>query len=336
MNDNYILKFGGYVNEANENDIPFFISDNLVKILVKIISEPLAKKLLDSEGKTLSNVSFLDVDKDSKNVSFMPADRLSRVVEDPKNLKRFDANNPVWTSSLRQSTGWGKLINRLFPGEFTNMDIDRFYNRYRPEVDIKDKEAERFKVVHGDDIKYWYHFSRYNGELGSCMRYDKCQEYFGIYTNNPEKCGLLIYFDDAKPDMILGRALVWNNLMKPSGDTQEDKNPYTLLDRVYYVNHRSDIQAVFHKYANDHGWIYKNGDSFLLNGQRKTTSVATRLKPTDYKYYPYADTMMYYTPATGRAASTPGNPGRDPNDPSKVFPRYNLRGQDGSKSVIDR
>jgi hypothetical protein len=72
-----------------------------------------------------------------------------------------------------------------------------------------------------------------------------------------------------------------------------------------------------------------------MNGIRKTTSVATRLKPVDYRYYPYVDTMAYYTPATGRAASTPGNPAKDPKT-GKLLPRYSLKNQDGGKTSVDR
>ena len=344
MDKNYIYKFNGYmIKESKETEFPLYLSEKLGKILTKIISEPIAKKLLDSAGMGLIitlrptfDLSYLDVDDDSKNVSYFPGERLNRI-EGFDTTKKPSGDNPIWHSKLRQSMSWGKIINKLFPGDFTNMDIDRFYNRYRPEIDVKDKESKRFEVVHGEDIRYWYLHTRWDGSFGSCMQSESKQAYFDMYCKNPDKCGLLVYYSEFKPDKIIGRALVWNNLLKPSGDTAEDKSPYTLLDRVYYVSDKgTQIQAAFHKYAIDNNWIYKNGDQFLMNGTRKTTSVATRLNPIDYAYYPYVDTMAYYTPATGRAASTPGNPGRDPNDPSKTFPRYSLKNQDGSKSALDR
>jgi hypothetical protein len=342
--EKYILNYNYYmVNEAKESiEFPLFISDRLKRILEKISTEPIAIKLLQT--KMAVDLSYIDIDADSKSVSFLPLDRMSRLGLDtsPEGIevlaKHWPKNPPsdsdLWTSKYRQSQSWGKLINKLFPSEFSNMDIDRFYNRYRPEIDAS-KGNDRFEIVRGDDIKYWYLEDRYNGQMGSCMRHSGCQNYFGIYTNNPEKCGLLIYHDDEKSNKILGRALVWNNLLKPSGDTQEDKNPYWLLDRVYVVAHRaSDLPPIFHKYAIDQGWIYKLNNDFLMNGQRKTTSVAIRLKPVEYKYYPYADTMYYYTPATGRAASTAGNPARDPDNPTKVFPRYSLRSQSGGAQHV--
>jgi hypothetical protein len=343
--DNYILKYGNYkINEGKESiEFPLFISNKLRKILQKIITEPIAKKLL--ETKNSIDISWIDADPDSKSVSYFPLDRINRITSDApiettlELLAKYWPTNPpddsdLWKSKYRQSMSWGKLINKLFPNEFSNMDIDRFYNRYRPEIDAS-KGDERFEVVHGDDIRYWYHEDRYNGGLGSCMRHSSCQNYFGIYTNNPDKCGLLIYHDDVKSKLILGRGLVWQGLLKPSGDTQENKEQYTLLDRVYVVSGRPDLENIFHKYAIDHDWIYKkNNESFLMNGVRKTTSVSIRLKPVEYKQYPYMDTMIYYTPATGRAASSPGNPGRDPNNPSKMFQRYTLRSQHGGADAV--
>lgn len=341
--DNFILNFGKYMlNEATEfSDFPLFISDDLKKVLHKIITDPIASKILS--GKNPSDISFIDIDKDSKNVTYFPLDRLNRLVPEDKISSFIEHMKSIWpnnigtddyfASKFRQNTGWGKVINKLFPGEFDALAIDRFYNRYRPEIDVKSKD--RFKLVRGEDIRHWYLNTRWDGKLGSCMQHEGNQPYFDIYCHNPEKCGLLIYFSDKNPDKIIGRALVWNNLLKPSGDTAEDKNPYWLLDRVYYVDGQgSQIEAAFQKYAIDHGWMYKHGDGFYVNGVRKTTSVATRLKPIDHKYYPYVDTMCYYTPTTGRAASTPGNPARDPNNPSKVFPRYSLKSQSGGKSNV--
>ncbi len=346
--NNYVLKFNGYMKkESNEvqeaTEWPLYISDELEKILKRIISNPIAKKLVDcgrsglSGKKVVSDVSFLDVEGDSKSVSYFPITRMGKLEKDISPTYRPEKDDSIWSSRLRQNMTWGKMINKLFPGEFTNMDIDNFYNRFRPEIDVKQKEQERFKVVRGEDIRYWYLADHWDGSFNSCMQGSGSQPFFDIYCNNPEKCGMLIYFSERNPDKIIGRALVWNNLLKPSGDTAEDKNPYTLLDRVYFLNNQGpQIEAAFHKYAIDHKWLYKKGDSFMMDGVRKTTSVATRLKPIDYTYYPYVDTMAYYTPATGRAASTPGNPGRDPNNPARTFPRYSLKNQNGTKSPVDR
>lgn len=291
-----------------ESKVPLFISPKLKLILQKINSEPIAKSILALVNTPVIDMSYIDIDnEDSKMVSYMPSDRMNRLETDGDFTKEI---KDAWTSKLRQQTAWGTLINRILPKTFSATDIDRFYNRYRPEIDANEKEQKRFEVVHGEDIRYWYLGTRWESAFGSCMQGSNAQKFFDLYCNNPERVGLLIYYSEKNRNTIMGRGLVWNNLTKPSGDTLEDRNLYTLLDRVYYINSNPQIPATFHKYAMDNGWIYKSGEQFLMNGVRKTISVATRLKPVDYQYYPYVDTMYYYTPGTGRAASTAGNPAK--------------------------
>ena len=336
MLNNYILDYKYYLKEAKDvTELPLYLSDGLKDVLKKIKNDKVSSSILGGDssetaydphfGGLKSDVSYLDIDKkDSKNVTYLPVDRLSKIED-----------HQEYNSRLRQSMGWGKMINKLFPGIFTNVDIDNFYDRYRPEVDSSEVNvAERFKLVTGEDIRSCYHEDMYDGTMTSCMRHDECQPYFDIYCDNPDKVSLLVYYSARDKNKLIGRALVWKNLMKPSGDTMDNRNPYTLLDRVYYVEHQYNIENLFHKYAIDHGWIYKKDESFLMNGVKKTSSVAVRLKAKDYLYYPFMDTMRYWTPDTGRAASTPGNAGKDPNNPGKVFKRYSLQDQNGDKEEI--
>ena len=321
---NYVLGYNNYmIKEAKEDDeVVVVYSDDLLMLLSKIITDPVAKKILS--GYIHSDVSYLDIDENSKNVSYLPVNRIKK------------AGNDYWKSSLRQSMTWGKMINKLYPDVFTNMDIDRFYNRYIPQVEEPKNRMKKFELVQGEAIKYWYHYKNWDGSLGSCMAHSECQDYFDIYTENPEKISLLILFSDKedKPNKIVGRALIWKGLLKPSGDTAG--HSYWLMDRVHFVDGmEKQIEPLFHKYAIEHGWIYKSGESFLLNGERKTTSVSIRVKPVGWDLYPYMDTMMYYTPITGRLASTQGNPGRDPNNPkAPPFPRYILQSQTGGSESL--
>lgn len=334
MDKKYISKFDNYlIKEAKEViEIPFYMSDKLTSILQRIKSDTVASTLLSDTSK--HDISYLDIDKtDTNKITGLESSRINRFEGLDLNRKP-SPDHEIWKSTLRMNTKCGNMINRLYPGKFTNVDIDKFYARFEPEVNSKG-ENPRFQLVKGEDIRTWYYEGKYDGQLGSCMRHQKCQPFFDIYVENPEKCSLLIYFSERDPNKVLARSLVWHNLMKPSGDTIEEKDPYTLMDRVYYVNNENKLEAIYHKYAIDHGWIYKQSDSFMMNGTRKTSSVVVRLKPKDYRYYPYMDTMYYYTPATGRASSVAGNPGRDPKDPSKIFPRYQLRSQEGGKQAVN-
>jgi len=317
--------FNRFLQEADANITKLYVSDKLYDVLNRIITNNVASKIINNIGKDLeTDVTYLDSDPDdSKNVTFMPVGRIEKLGtrEDP------------YSSRLRQGMNWGKVINKLFPGEFTNMDIDSFYNRYRPEIDAKKIGDKRFKIVRGEDIRKWYYSGMYDGSISSCMKGSMCSPFFNIYVENPEKCGLLIYLNE-RGNKALGRALVWNNLLKPSGDTKENKDPYTLMDRIYYVDGYSQVPALFRKYAIDNGWLYKDDNSYYMNGVIKTASVTTRVKPKDYGQYPYMDTMQYFTPTTGRLSSTAGNPARDPKDPTRTFPRYNLRNQNGGYTRV--
>lgn len=335
--------------EAKEKEkCNLYFSDRFKKILNKINTNNVAQELLKSEGNLVADFSWIDIDeKDSKNLSYLPLDRANRV-EGADLTSSPLIHSPLWSSSLRQNMLIGKFINKLFPEKFSNNDIDKFYERYRPEVDSK-KEDNRFKLISGEDIRKWYNQKMYNGEMGSCMRHDKCAPFFNMYCENPPEidppwlfpktghlhgCGLLVYLDETG-EKAYGRCLVWFGLLKPSGDTKESA-PYNLMDRIYVVSGKSSLPAIFKKYAIDNGWLYKEGDGgFYLDGVRKSNAVTIRLKPKDYGQYPYMDTMQYFTPATGRASSTAGNLGRDPNDTTKVFPRYNLRSQEGGFGRMD-
>lgn len=318
---NKILNFNNFyiINEGKDDSkMSLQVSEKLKKILIKIYNEPIARKIIDNIGNYGYELSYIDIDKDSKYASFITIDRIDRIKDN------------FWENPYRQVMTWGRLINKLFPNEFTNMDIDRFYNRYRPEIDVKDDS--RFEIVRGEDIKYWYLEDNWSDNTNSCMRHKKCQNFFGIYTNNPEKCGLLIHHSGK--NKIIGRALVWNNIIKPSGDTLENRCPYTFMDRVYTPD--AQIAAAFQKYAIDNNWIYRpfSSETFLMNGEKKTSMITTRLKPMDYKYYPYVDTLYYYTPETGRASSNPGIPALNP-DNKRPFKKYQLRRQDGGKEQIN-
>ena len=319
--NNYVLGYKNYmIKESKEDEGIVEYSDDLLILLTKIITDPVAKKILN--GWIHSDVSYLDIDKDnSKSVTYLPINRIQKAGED------------YWNSTLRQSMSWGKMINKLYPGEFTNMDIDRFYNRYTPEIEEPKNKLKQFELVQGKDIKYWYHYKNWDRKLGSCMAHSECQTYFDIYTENPEKISLLILHSDRNPYKIVGRSLIWKNLLKPSGDTVGQS--YFLMDRVHFVDGmEKQVVPLFHKYAIEHSWIYKDNDSFMLNGIRKTTSVAIRIKPGEYDEYPYMDTMIYFTPYTGRLASTQGNPGKDINNPSKILQRFILQSQYGGKDQL--
>lgn len=275
----------------------------------------------NAPDENLFDISYIDVDGDKDDsLSFMPSQRAwfrMGFKDQVEANKKPDPGCEMWTGAGRQSLGVGKFINRLFDN-FSDKAIDSFVKSYKAEI-AAIMIYDRFKLVTGEDIRFWYAESNYykcpSGGSGkdaglnnSCMKYDSSskegknsQPYFDIYTNNPEKCAMLILTN--AQDKLLGRAIVWSNLRKPRNKT--------FMDRIY-VFKQSDTE-LFKKYAIEKGWLYKYEQqaydaSYIENGQRVSKSIALQLKPAEYKFYPFMDTLKYYNPGTGRLGSDSGNP----------------------------
>jgi hypothetical protein len=344
-----------FVNEADEplGDKPKFVKGDkkLMKLFISPQLELLLQKMYksgDTFAKTVAHrilnidqdpeenlfdISYVDIDRDKDDaVTFMPTQRawFKMGFNDQEEAnKKPTPDCEMWTAAGRQSLGVGKLINRLFDN-FSDKAVDSFVKFFKAEI-AATQIYDRFKLVRGEDIRFWYAETNYHKDPGggkdaglnnSCMRYasdgKNCQPYFDIYCKNnaseypgllnpdgtPHKfgyCSMLILTDHN--NKLLGRALVWSNLRKPT-----DK---TFMDRIY-VFKQSDAE-LFKKYATDQGWLYKYDQqafdaSYLENGQRVNKSISLQLKPGEYKYYPFMDSLKYYNPTTGRLGSDPGNP----------------------------
>lgn len=337
-------KISHYGNFINENDEPKIKEKKLLKLFISPRLMDILNKMLksgDYQVKTVTNriigltktddelldISYLDiVDGKNDTISYMPSARAWRLLEFPDQTeanKEPSKDCPAWTASSRQTSSPGKLVTKLFDN-FSDLAIEKFVNAYKAEISAL-FIFNNFKLIRGEEIRKWYNEKSYvsggGGLNGSCMRYDGCGPFFDIYVENPEKCALLILTDFN--DKLLGRALVWFNLRKPT-----DK---TYMDRIYVVK-QSD-EELFKKYATQQGWLYKyqqsaHDPSYIENGQRVQKQVALSLKPKEYKKYPYMDTFKFYTPGTGRIGSDQGNP-------VEGMRRIRLEGTDGSHARID-
>lgn len=189
--------------------------------------------------------------------------------------------------------------------EFKDSEIEEFVYKYKAEIEkIKNVLDLRFKIVQGQDIKTYYHRSKYvllTGNLGnSCMRYDECQKYFDIYTENSQ-VKLLLFMSDIEEDKICGRAILW------------EMEPYELstkvMDRIY-TNQTAD-EELFKQWAIKNGYWYKKEQTysdyteFLFNKEdgtieRRQGEFSVKLdNKGEYNYYPYMDSFKYYEPKTG-------------------------------------
>ncbi len=309
-----------------EEGLPIYFSDQLREIINQIDEDgddEIARRLLWEEGKNSKRI-YVDIDKDSiDKVSFLMSNKAEEILGRTDKLKYLkpDEYDKVWKASQRGTMKINRFINGLFNNEYETKKITPEQREINKEKGIKTpsqhleefvnkfksiREPGEFQLVKGEEISHWYNEDQYendDGTLGSsCMMYQDCQFFFGIYESNPKHINLLIMKSKSNPDEIIGRALIWN-LDTPSGRT--------FMDRVY-TSWDYDVEN-FKKYAKDRGWLYKDrqnstpGES-IVDTQNGTISKITmvckvyqdspfdRMDSYDEETYPYLDTMKYYAP----------------------------------------
>ena len=185
-------------------------------------------------------------------------------------------------------------------------EIEEFVYKYRAEIEKeKDVLNRRFRVVKGQDIKKYYHKNSYQEESGSlgssCMRYDRCQNYLGIYTQNSQ-ASLLLLLSEEDETKITGRAILW------------EMEPYELstkvMDRIYTI--KTADEQLFKEWAIKNKYWYKEVQGFSeytdfvfhkedgeIEKRQGEFSVQLDIKG-EYGNYPYMDSFKYYNPYSGK------------------------------------
>jgi hypothetical protein len=166
--------------------------------------------------------------------------------------------------------------------------VEKFVNAYTARILFEENAFSRFEIVKGEEIKKWYHESNYAGQGGqlnsSCMRFGRCQDFFKIYTENPEVCQLLILKDETGKK-IEGRALLWT--------TVDGKK---FMDRIYTT--KDSLVKLFAKWAEDNSYINKGQETHNYRTPLLDT-IIVQVKPKLYPKYPYMDTLIDYVPDKG-------------------------------------
>ena len=166
---------------------------------------------------------------------------------------------------------------------FTERDIDQFNNAYRLEA-FKLDETFNVQMVQGHFIPLFYNQDKYfeiSGQLGSsCMRYDRCQTYFSIYSHNLNICSLAV---SLVGERVTARALVW---------TIDGKQYF---DRIYAIS--DDIADRMKAY-----FLVKGIETCYGLRKHLTIKQDTSLKDLskyvklNFDEYPYMDTFKYLSP----------------------------------------
>jgi len=296
------------VESVKNKEIKLFFSKRLRSIIQNIENEydnNISKELLSSENSDFSSkISYIDLDDSGIDmVSFITVpkvvdnlikDKGYNSEDDIESLDYYSyiGNDSIMFQKNRTKIKIGKLIKKLFDDKFENSgkpgeDIETFVNIFK-----SFRDTSKFEIVSGDDIKYWYNEKQYSegdGTLNnSCMRYDDCENFLDLYTENGVR--MLILKDKNDDDKIRGRALLWD-LDRPSGRTFMDRI-YTVLD--------SDFE-LFKQYARKEGWLYKNhqdSSSHTYIVDPKDNSIKPLKMEVwgveDHGEYPYLDTLSYY------------------------------------------
>jgi len=266
-------------------------------------------KIADILYKAFNSEEFIPSDLPQNWIDVTDKDDTITFISDIKADKWIDENEDDDSEPFgikgRSDVKIGRFVRAFFTNpkitseipsydgnKFTDKDYEGFVNLYKAS---DTKSSNRFEIVSGDDIVTYYFEDNYTygeekGQLGSsCMRYEHCQDYFGIYVKN-SSCRLLVYLDES--DKVLGRALVWKLSKSPSPSKY-------FMDRIYTA-FDSDI-IKFQNYADSNGWMrkYKNssddveGVLFSYKGEVVVGKIEITLDKTKFDEYPFMDTISY-------------------------------------------
>jgi hypothetical protein len=280
------------------SEIVYFYSNSFYR-RVQLIHEkvgtqnPIPSILLDSKNNkaVLDNISFIDLAniEEIDKITFI---QLNRIIRDNSELiakypdfnsflinSNINKNSRPWKSPQRTQMTIGRFVSRILQKSnkgATPKQIEEFVNSWKAEAEMERGGYSNLHLVSGNDITYWYNSENYfsnKGQLGSsCMRYEDCEDFFGIYVENPEVCKLLIKKSSEDPTKIVGRVLIW---------TLNDGEIY--MDRVY-TNNDWEINYFNSYYKEMGGKLFQWEDI----GDRYV-----QLKRSSFDQYPYMDTFKY-------------------------------------------
>ena len=226
--------------------------------------------------------------------SYLPAGREHKVNEDTGR----------WLRDGRQDMKPAKLARKLIleqkiqERELIDSDFEKFSNLVKSYISVVGDEDGvgrnvTMEVISGDAIKEAYYEENYSRLMGtgsnlwnSCMRYESCQGYFGMYTLNPNQVQMLVALDSERK--VLGRALLWNFTDNTKG-----------MDTIYA--HES-LQESFISWAVENDYLYKASQSchhHAFDKHDRENHIdcykQVKLDVKSFKKFPYMDSMYYYS-----------------------------------------
>lgn len=294
------------------NESTVYYSPNLRNRLI-MIGDDISKYLLSIEGENIKpDVTLIDnFDDKEGHISFTTKksaiDKIEKEIGDS-----YDDSFDIWSerkadqlysqdigniySSGRNHFKISKFINRVFPNKFSQKEVENFINKFKARVKSPEQE---FKIIKGEDIYKWYERDSHAikdevSSLGKSCMVDKPQQTFDMYTQNPDKCRLLVLTENGK---LVARALIFNvdEVKDKDGNVIDEIKTY--MDRQYYFMDSDGVKLV--DYAKDKGWAYRtsntegNYETITHNGNDFNVEMMVSITG-EYEKYPYMDTFCYY------------------------------------------
>lgn len=260
----------------------------------RFMSQSLENKIMDAMMETLkpphqsANISLFatiaSLEKDINDDRHYTINSKGEMTFTPKGKETIIADD-VWKTHNRQSIKYGKGIRKIFENDLFKVSddvIEKISNYVKSAYTFNGT----FKIVNGEDIRYWYHEANYGRKVGSlsqsCMRYRECQEYMDIYVKNPDRVSMLIAVIN---DKLIGRAILW---------TPDNYNK-TIMDRIYGDD--LTIEA-FKEYAKQNDWAYKKYQNHSdtddwENAENIPGDICITLNNQGISKYPYIDSFRY-------------------------------------------
>ena len=210
----------------------------------------------------------------------------------PKGKKLY-IQDGLWKKTNRIKIKYGKGIRKIFE-PIIDIIPDTVTEQICNHLKAKYTFTFKLQVVEGDDIRYYYHGQQINqtantGSLSqSCMRYEKCQDYFDIYVDNPNQIKMLIATDEN--NKLHGRALLWENLINT-----DNSSGFKAMDRIYgndMVIEKFKEWGIENGYAVKKRQSYQDKNLIAPNGMIIHSYQTNQLKNRS-DYYPYMDTLKY-------------------------------------------
>lgn len=277
-----------------------------VRDLLKKIDDPIAQDLISLETTDLPiDVTFVDIDSNREGYltfttmksanKYLEPNSFDKIMNTTSSKFATTLSDRIWNDKeapfikSRNPIKLGKFVNNLLPNKYGEKDRESFVNKFKAKLDAS---GEKFILVDGDDINFYYDERNYKKEKGgslnsSCMKDET--GIFDLYVSNPEVCRLLVLLED---ELVIGRALIWKL------DYITDDYTDYFMDRQYTIKD-SDVEK-FREYATKEGWAYKDENrhssfqGIVFEGEVHSVTMEVSVKRKNYDYFPYMDTFRSF------------------------------------------